>query len=202
MQNAAFWTKIAPKYAKSPVGDMAAYDKSLERTRSHLSATDRVLEIGCGTGTTALRLADAVAEITATDFSQGMIDIARAKSDPTGRTGFQVADSTGLPDGAFDTILAFNLFHLVPDLNASIKAVADKLEPGGLFISKTPCLGTKAFFLKPLIWAMRAMGKAPPVSFFRPAWLEEQIRAAGFDIIETGDYPKKLPSHFVVARKR
>ena len=66
---APFWDKIAPRYAKKPVADPAAYEEKLARVRALLRAEDRVLEIGCGTGSTALRLASRVAEITATDIS-------------------------------------------------------------------------------------------------------------------------------------
>ena len=70
MQDATlFWDRIAPKYAKSPVRDQQAYEATLARTRSYLGAEDKVLELGCGTGSTALILADAVAEYTATDLS-------------------------------------------------------------------------------------------------------------------------------------
>lgn len=49
-----FWNGTARKYAASQIGDMAGYERTLARTRSYLHPDDRVLEIGCGTGTTAL----------------------------------------------------------------------------------------------------------------------------------------------------
>jgi hypothetical protein len=44
-------------------------------------------------------------------------------------------------------------------------------------------------------------GKAPPLRFVRPARLEADIAAAGFEIIERGDYPASPPSRFIVAKK-
>ena len=85
MQNATyFWDKVAPKYAKRPIADMSAYDRTLARTATYLHESDRVLELGCGTGTTALRLADRVAAYTASDLSPGMIRIAREKAQAAG----------------------------------------------------------------------------------------------------------------------
>ena len=52
-----FWDGIAEKYAKRPISDMAAYEYTLGRTRSYLKPEDQVLELGCGTGSTALLLA-------------------------------------------------------------------------------------------------------------------------------------------------
>ena len=61
MQNqAAFWDRAATKYAAQPISDMTAYDATLARARTYLHPTDRVLEFGAGTGTTALHLADSV----------------------------------------------------------------------------------------------------------------------------------------------
>ena len=49
----AFWDGVADKYAKTPIPDEADYAYTLERVRAHLKPGDRVLEIGCGTGSTA-----------------------------------------------------------------------------------------------------------------------------------------------------
>ena len=55
MQTATrFWGKTAGRYAKMPIRYAEAYEYALERTRSYLAKTDRVLELGCGTGSTAL----------------------------------------------------------------------------------------------------------------------------------------------------
>ena len=52
-----------------------------------------------------------------------------------------------------------------------------------------------------MVWAMQKLGKAPgPVHFLRPGQVEAEIAAAGFEVVETGGYPKNLPNHFVVAR--
>ena len=61
-QPQAFWDKIAQKYATKRVADPAAYEAKLTRVRALLRAEDRVLEIGCGTGSTALTLARSARE--------------------------------------------------------------------------------------------------------------------------------------------
>ncbi len=47
---ARFWDRIAPKYAKSRIGDMAGYDKTIDRTLDLLATGNTVVELGCGTG--------------------------------------------------------------------------------------------------------------------------------------------------------
>jgi len=54
---AAFWDKRAKKYASSPIKNKQAYTETMDRTKAHLSIDDKVLEIGCGTGSTTLLLA-------------------------------------------------------------------------------------------------------------------------------------------------
>ena len=151
---AKFWNKVAPKYAKDPIGDMAAYEYTLERTRSYLGAEDRVLELGCGTGSTALLLANSVREIVGTDLSSGMIDIAREKATADGltNTDFRIAtaqDAANLSE-PFDVVLGHNLFHLVEDMESIFAYVHRMLPVGGYFISKTPCLSDPAFRIRPL----------------------------------------------------
>lgn len=206
--DAAFWDRIAEKYAKSPIRNPEAYEFTLGRTRSYLNADDRVLELGCGTGSTALALAPGVAQITGTDLSEGMIAIARDKAAEQGHANadFTVASALEGGEGTYDAVLGFNLFHLVPQIEESFAHVRDLLKPGGLFISKTVCLaqpgqGIMRFVFPPLIWGMQAIGKAPFVHRLTIAQLEGMITRAGFEIIEMGNHPARPPSRYIVARR-
>ena len=210
-RNAVFWDRIAEKYAAAPIRNMAAYEHTMARTRSYLHPADHVLEVGCGTGSTALLLAPEVAHITATDVSPGMIAIARNKaqdrkkqdSPACGKVTFTTAsaDET-LPTraGGYDIVTAFNLLHLVNDLDVSLRAIHARLRPGGRFISKTACLAHHWYF-RPLIAAMRAVGKAPPVLCFRAEALEQAMRRAGFAILESQDHAPRPPARFIVAER-
>lgn len=55
---ARFWDRFASGYAGGTIGDWAGYERSLVRTRELLGPGASVLEIGCGTGSTALTLSD------------------------------------------------------------------------------------------------------------------------------------------------
>ena len=79
-----FWDRVAHKYSRDPIKDMVGYTRTLESTRHRLRETDTVLEFGCGTGTTALSLAQSVARLVGTDASSEMITIAREKADAQG----------------------------------------------------------------------------------------------------------------------
>lgn len=198
---AAFWDRIAPRYAARPISDEAAYEETLERVISYLKPTDTALEIGCGTGSTALRLAPHVARMVATDFAPGMIAIAEGKAASVDNLTVQLAEADRIDGGPFDAVMAFNLLHLLPDLDHTLAVLFAHMNPGAHLISKTPCLGDGAFWLRLIVPPMQWMGKAPPVNFTRTADLDRAITAAGFDLVETGTQPDVAPRRFIVARK-
>ena len=210
-QTAKFWDGVAEKYAKSPIRDWDAYTYSLERTRTYLKADDRVLEVGCGTGSTALLLAEFAGRITASDISAKMIEIAKAKGQEQGigNVDFVAAEvfDDAIEGEPYDVVLALNLLHLLENVDAAIARINGLLKPGGIFISKTVCLAGGAMpfkyrALKYLLPIMRLLGKAPShVSFMRSEELEEAISSRGFEIIETGNYPVSPQSRYVVAKK-
>ena len=75
-RKARFWDRIARKYATDPIADLPGYEATLRRVQGLLTAEMDVLEIGCGTGSTALRLAPFTRRLLATDVSSEMIAIA------------------------------------------------------------------------------------------------------------------------------
>jgi ubiquinone/menaquinone biosynthesis C-methylase UbiE len=208
---ARFWDRSARRYAADPIKDMEGYERTLDRTRHYLRATDTVLELGCGTGTTALKLAPYVSRMVATDLSGEMIAIAREKAaaQACGNAEFAVAtpectaDGVPWPDGSFDAVLAFNLWHLVADRTSALAHVHRVLKPGGLFVSKTPCLAEMNPLIRLALPVAQLVGKAPYVAIFSATALEREIEAAGFAIIERARHGsgRKDARIFIVARK-
>jgi len=209
-----FWDRIARKYAAAPVRNQEAYEKTLALTVEHLGPEQSVLELGCGTGTTALLLAGNVSSYLATDFAPGMIAIAeeklaaeKDKSTAPAGLRFAVADvfdekvePSGGPADGYDAVLAFNFLHLVEDPDSLLARVNGLLKPGGLFISKSVCLRKRAWLFAPLVKILQLLGKAPFLRMLSFQALEDMIERAGFEIVETGTYPAPF-SRFVVARK-
>ena len=208
VNDARFWDRSARKYAADPIADMAGYERTLERTRHHLKGGDAVFEFGCGTGTTALRLAPFVGRIVATDISGEMIAIARGKAEATGcsHVAFEVATPAEMPgpDGTFDVAFGFNVLHLIAAREAALASVHRLLKPGGIFMSKTPCLAEMNLLLRLAVPLMQRVGKAPYVSFLSAEELEREIAAAGFEIIERERHASRGRDArpFLVARKR
>ncbi len=203
-----FWDRIAVKYAADPIADMAGYETTLRRVQGLLSPDHDVLEIGCGTGTTALRLAPFTRRLRATDVSAGMIAIAREKlaANPVPQLSFGLADADApvARPGEYDAVLAFNLLHLVTDLDRALELAMQALRPGGLLISKTACIAE----LNPLIRylalpVMRVVGKAPHVLRFDADALKSAIVRRGMDLVSVERHGTRGKDFrvFIVARK-
>lgn len=206
--DARFWDRASRRYAASAIADQAGYERTLERTRALLGSGRRVLELGCGTGTTALRLAGDARSYLATDVSSEMIAIANEKraSDPVPSLVFRVATAEALvPETArYDAILGFNYLHLVRDLPGTLRSVHALLEADGLFVSKTPCVGDMNPLIRLLLPAMRAIGKAPYAGVFRAAQLSEHLSTAGFVVAATENHATRGDDKrpYIVARKK
>jgi len=173
----------------------------LQATAAHLSPSHRVLEIGCGTGGTAIRLAPHVAEWIATDFSQEMVRIARAK--PAGdNVRFDVTDAAdALAGGPYDAICAFNVLHLVDNLPDVLDRIHASLRPGGLLISKTWCFGEVKPSLRFGFRVLRAVGLFPVASSLTQDQLRQVIGQEGLQIVEEQVFGKYPQNPFIVAQR-
>ena len=205
-RKSAFWDRAARKYAADPIADQAGYEATVQRVQALLSSDQNVLEVGCGTRSTALRLAAGTRSLLTTDVSPAMIEIAKEKlvAQPVAQLSFEVADADEPIKGSYDAVLAFNVLHLVSDLDRCIAFVAQSLKPGGLFISKTPCLKE----ISPLITrlalpVMRAIGKAPHVLCFGKDHLLSAFTRQGLDIVSVERHGTRGKDFrvFIVARK-
>lgn len=204
-REAEFWDGVADSYAARPIANREQHDRTVGRSAAHLSPGDRMLEVGCGTGTIALRLAPHVAHVLATDISGRLIEIARERAAGTGVTNvtFARSDIADLPDEQFDAIGVYNVLHLIRDRDAAVAALARRLKPGGVLITKTGALGEtwRGRLLRIVIGAMQLVGKAPYVGFLTVADVDGLIERHGLRIVETETMGGAVRTRFVIARK-
>ena len=85
----------------------------------------------------------------------------------------------------------------------ALASVRSLLRPGGLFISKTPCLKEMNPLIRVAVPLMQLIGKAPHVAFLSAGDLEREIAAAGFEIVELARHGTrgKDVRPFIVARR-
>lgn len=202
---AAFWNDLAERYARQPVANPGAFERKIELTRARMKPTDTVLDVGCGTGSLALRLAPSAATVHGLDISSEMIRIARGKAETeaVANVSFHVGalDSCEFEPGSLDGICAYSLLHLVDDLPATLGRIHRLLKPGGFFVSSTVCLGESWVPYRPLLEVLRWLGKAPRVRSLRKRELEDEMRHAGFVGIEQRDVGAQSNIAFSVAEK-
>jgi len=98
---------------------------------------DRVLDLGCGKGTTAIYLARKCGcDVTGIDLSDELVaqgvELAR-RARVSHRTQFQVADAHSLPfsDGEFDVVVSQAVLVLVKDKSRVIREALRVTKPGG-----------------------------------------------------------------------
>ena len=108
-----------------------------------LSGSEHVLDVATGTGTAAIALARSLpgGRVTGVDFSQGMLEMARAKVSAAGMSNVTLMQmdmqELEFPTGHFDAAsCAFGVFF-VQDMLSQVRLIADKVKTGGRFVMTT-----------------------------------------------------------------
>lgn len=123
--------------------DAAAYERFMGRRSQRLAplfvefigarAGERILDVGCGTGSLTLALTHARVEaVVGIDPSSPYIEFARSRtSDPAIR--FDVGDGTTLPyeDDTFDRSVSMLVLDVVPDPAPMVADMRRVTRPGG-----------------------------------------------------------------------
>ena len=123
------------------LGKQAEYDRHL-LSLLNLAASDRVLDVGCGTGVLTRMIADrleaaAGGESVGVDAAAKMIEVARKKR-ASDKCRFEVmaAEDLAFDDASFNAVVSSLFFHHVP-LDLKQKALAEAyrvLKPGGRLV--------------------------------------------------------------------
>jgi ubiquinone/menaquinone biosynthesis C-methylase UbiE len=102
------------------------------------SGAERVLDLGCGAGHTALAFAPRVAEVVAVDLAEAMLAEGRrlARERGIGNVDFRLGDveRLALPDSSFDVVTSRFSAHHYPAPERALAEVVRVLRPGGSFL--------------------------------------------------------------------
>ena len=134
---AATYDAAADHFDDTPLGFWERIGKRTV-TNLNLQAGAKVLDVGCGTGASALRAAEIVGPkgvVVGVDLSARMLDRARAKATERGlpNVEFHLADMTSLdyPDGNFDAVVSVFSIFFVPDMEGLVRELWRMVRPGG-----------------------------------------------------------------------
>jgi len=133
-----------------------------------VSAGDRILDCGAGTGATSLLAARKVGpggKVVMLDMSEGMLEVARTKAEQSGlqdRLEIRVGDILHLPfgEGSFDTVLSTYSLCPVYDPAQGAKELYRVTRPGGLIgiahstEPDTPWVRWMADKVENIVWMM------------------------------------------------
>lgn len=107
---------------------------------SKLNSGGAALDVGCGSGLAAIKIAEAFPEARVFGFDRhtGSIERARANARAAGlgenRVRFDVADCNQLPHSTFDFITTFEVVHDAVDPQALVASIRNALRPGGTYM--------------------------------------------------------------------
>ena len=106
-----------------------------------LTANDRLLDVGCGTGQASRRAATFARSVVGVDLSAEMLREATLLAGHVDGVTFMRADAEALPfaDASFTAVLCTNSLHHYPDPARALEEMARVLEPGGRLVVGDPC---------------------------------------------------------------
>jgi len=135
------WDRFSGLYDKIIKKDEQAYDVMIKKMAATIDRYDKVLEIATGTGIIALSLSETLENITAIDFSEKMIAIARRKAEKirNEKIQFEVQDACNMnfQDNQFDVVIISNALHIMPDPERVLSEIKRVLKNDGRLIAPT-----------------------------------------------------------------
>jgi malonyl-CoA O-methyltransferase len=183
-----------------------------------------VIDIGCGTGRHAVRLARAGARVTAVDFASGMVDQARHKPgwDAVRFVHHDLARPLPLPDSSFDRVLCALVLDHIQDLDGLFREFARLCRSGGAVVisSMHPAMmlrGLQAHFTDPTtgrdVWpestpnemsdyVMAAVHAGLHIEHMREYAVDEQLAASNARAAKYRGWPMLLMMKLRPSRSR
>ncbi|HEV2140251.1 MAG TPA: class I SAM-dependent methyltransferase [Candidatus Dormibacteraeota bacterium] len=193
-KDAAFWESM---YDQDDVFSVIHRDRALRAIqqvgRLPLIFGSRALEVGCGAGLVAVRLAERGYVVEATDSTPAMVEATARNAERAGVTArlhTALADAHALeyPGGSFDLVIALGVLPWLHNPKQALGEMARVLRPGGYLVANVDNRARLTHLLDPLFNPMlqplrRAVGKGRrPAAATTLVWAREfdrQLAAAG-----------------------
>ena len=185
------------KYFVPVIGGPFALDLVNE---AGLRPTERVLDVGCGTGTIARLAAERVGlngRVSALDVNAAMLTVARSLPSAIPIKWYETAaESVPLPDASFDVVFCQIALQFVADKVAALREMHRVLRPGGRLLISTPI--PNAFFdvldreIAHHVNQEAAAFVHAVFSLNDPAEMRDLLVAAGFQVPKLRNHRKQL----------
>ena len=196
------WNLVADGYAETTMIVFEQYaDEAI--AASKLKPNSTVLDVACGPGTLALRLAQHAEQIHGIDFSEAMLAVFRNKIEQAGHRNIALhcGDAQTLPyrDATFDA--AFSLFGLMffPDRKKGFAEIYRTLKPGGSIALTSWAPVDQSPAMMTMFGALRAIKPDLPqpqrsiATLENPERFKQEMIDAGFRNVEIRGVTKAFP---------
>lgn len=196
------WNLVADGYAETTMLVFEEYaDEAIAACK--LKPNSTVLDVACGPGTLALRLAHDAAQVHGIDFSEAMLAVFRNKIEQAGHRNIQLhcGDAQTLPyaDNTFDA--AFSLFGLMffPDRKQGFAEIYRTLKPSGSVAITSWAPVDQSPAMMTMFGALRAIKPDLPqpqrsvTTLENPERFKQEMEEAGFRNVEIHKVTKAFP---------
>lgn len=196
------WNLVADGYAETTMLVFEQFaDEAIAASKLKPNAT--VLDVACGPGTLALKLAQQAEKVHGIDFSEAMLAIFRNKIEQAGHRNIALhcGDAQTLPyaDNTFDA--AFSLFGLMffPDRKQGFAEIYRTLKPGGSIAVTSWAPVDQSPAMQTMFGALRAIKPDLPqpqrsiATLENPERFKQEMEDAGFRNVEIRSVTKAFP---------
>ncbi|MEB3309740.1 MAG: methyltransferase domain-containing protein [Snowella sp.] len=157
--------------------------------------SERILDLGCGTGQLSQQIADFGAEVIGIDSSPKMIERSRANYP---HLTFQVGDATNFHfDVSFDAVFSNAVLHWVKPPQAAISCIKNALKPSGRFVVELGGKGNIQSIITVLQSLLTENAARPPVDhpwyFPRIGEYASLLEEQGFRVIYAACFERPTP---------
>jgi len=165
---------------ESPAGKIR-WQRRVKMLTAHLKNSDKVLEIGCGTGYFTKEIVKSGAYVTAIDISPELIQIAKQEIRET-NVCFVLENAYDLTFEAhsFDSIVGSSVLHHL-EIEKAIEEMFRVLKPGGrMFFTEPNMMNPQIALQKNIPFLKRKLGDSPDETAFFHWILKSLFKKAGF----------------------
>lgn len=200
----SYWERHARRYDRSVRLLSKQLPRMLELTAEATRGAAKVLEVAAGTGLLTPSIARSAKHVVATDYADAMIAMLRERVSREGLRNVtcEQADLYALPydAGAFDTVVAANVLHVVPDLTGAVAAMKRVLKPGGLLV--VPTFVHDETLLSGTVSRLLALTGFPGKRRFTARSLRDELERAELHVMRQEVLRGVLPICFIACSSR
>ncbi len=196
------WNLVADGYAET---NMRVFELFAEEAiaASQIKPGATVLDVACGPGTLALKVARTASKVHGIDFSESMLAIFTKKIEQAGLRNIELhcGDAQALPyaDQTFDA--AFSMFGLMffPDRKRGFAEIYRTLKPGGSIAVTSWAPVDQSPAMQTMFGALRAIKPDLPqpqrsvTTLENPEVFKQEMQDAGFHNVEIRSITKAFP---------